>query len=192
MIRQQVQFAVLTGGMSSRFGGNKLDHIVNGKTIFEQTLETIGGHSNLPILVIGKNPTSSQIPFEFHNDIYQGSGPLRGITTALDVAITEYVFIVAGDMPYIRSELIDYLISLIHSKKKVIICINNRFYEPLFAIYHTSIKPYFETCLTKGCFKISDALRNVDKLEISENQWKPYDTTGRSFHNINTPSDIKR
>jgi len=55
MQKNKVQFAVLTGGKSSRFGGNKLNHVFKGKTILQQTVEKINKRSDLPILIIGKH-----------------------------------------------------------------------------------------------------------------------------------------
>lgn len=190
MQKNEVQFAVLTGGNSSRFGGNKLNHVLNGKTILQQTVEKINKRSDLPILIIGKKNYADFSNFEFHKDMELGLGPLRGIYTALKYASAEYVFILAGDMPYIQSELINFLISHIKYEKDVIITINKGFYEPLFAIYKTSLILHFEKFLKKEQYKISAALNDLDKLEISENHWRKYDKNGVSFHNINTKSDL--
>jgi len=186
---KKIQFAVLTGGNSSRFGEDKLNYILNGKTILQQTIEKINKWSDLPILIIGKNSACIS-NVEFHKDIDLGIGPLRGIYTALKYASAEYVFVLAGDMPYIQPELINFLISHIKYEKDVVIPINKGFYEPLFAIYKTSLIPHFEKFLKKGQYKISIALNDTDKLEISENHWKQYDKNGVSFHNINTKSDL--
>lgn len=189
MQNNEVQFAVLTGGNSSRFGGNKLNYVLHGKAILQQTVEKVNKRSDLPILIIGKNNTCVS-DVEFHKDIKLGLGPLRGIYTALKYASVEYVFILAGDMPYIRSELINFLISHIKYEKDVIIPINKGFYEPLFAIYKTSLIPHFERFLKKGQYKISTALHDLEKLEISENHWRKYDKNEVSFNNINTKSDL--
>ena len=189
MQKNKVQFAVLTGGKSSRFGGNKLNHVFKGKTILQQTVEKINKRSDLPILIIGKyNAYVSNV--EFHKDLKLGLGPLRGIYTALSYASAEYVFILAGDMPYIRSELINFLISHINHEKDVIIPIKKGFYEPLFAIYKTSLVPHFEKLLKNEQYKISVALNGLDILEISENNWRKYDKNGTSFRNINTKNDL--
>jgi molybdopterin-guanine dinucleotide biosynthesis protein A len=190
MIKNEIQFAVLTGGKSSRFGGNKLNHTINGKTILEYTLDTIGNCSNLPILLIGKKPKVSSPHYEFHKDINLGLGPLRGIYTALHFSSAEYVFIIAGDMPYIKKDLLDFILSFVHINKDAILCINKGFYEPLFAVYKKSVKQQFEICLKEERYKISDALKNIDKMEIAEKLWGPYDPFGTSFRNINTPGDI--
>ena len=189
MQNKKTQFAVLTGGKSSRFGENKLNHELDGKTILQQTVEKIDERSDLPILIIGNNnPCVSNV--EFHKDIELGIGPLRGIYTALTYASAEYVFILAGDMPYIKTDLINFLISHIIYEKDVIIPINKGFYEPLFAIYKKSLYCHFKKILKSEQYKISNALNDLDKLEISENQWKKYDKNGVSFHNINTKSDL--
>jgi len=189
MQKNEVQFAVLTGGKSSRFGSNKLNHVLKGKTILQQTVEKINKRSDLPILLIGKhNVYVSNV--EFHKDLKLGLGPLRGIYTALSYASAKYVFILAGDMPYIQSELINFLISHINHEKDVIIPIKKGFYEPLFAIYKTSLVTHFEKFLKKEQYKISVALNGLDILEISEKHWREYDNNGTSFHNINTKNDL--
>ena len=189
MQNKKVQFAVLTGGKSSRFGENKLNHKLEGKTILQQTVEKIDERSDLPILIIGNNnPCVSNV--DFHKDINLGIGPLRGIYTALKYVSAEYVFILAGDMPYIQKDLINFLISHIKYEKDVIVPINKGFYEPLFAIYKKSLHLHFEKFLMDKQYKISNALNDLDKLEISENQWRKYDKNGVSFHNINSKSDL--
>ena len=107
MIKNKIQFAVLTGGNSSRFCGNKLNHIFNGKTILQQTIENVKDYLDLPILMIGKKNNLPLSNIKFYEDIKIGSGPLRGIYTALTFASAEYVFIIAGDMPFIQSNLVD-------------------------------------------------------------------------------------
>ena len=190
MIKNKIQFAVLTGGNSSRFCGNKLNHIFNGKTILQQTIENVKDYLDLPILMIGKKNNLPLSNIKFYEDIKIGSGPLRGIYTALTFASAEYVFIIAGDMPFIQSNLVDFLISNISSKKDVIIPIYKGFYEPLFAIYHTSLTLHFETFLKNERYKISDALKNVNKKKLSEDLWRRYDSEGISFYNINYRIDL--
>lgn len=190
MLKNKIQFAILAGGKSSRFGGDKLDYLINGKTLLQQTIEKIKDCSDFPILIIGKNNKISMPNVELYNDIQLGSGPLRGIYTALNVASAEYLFIIAGDMPFIQPALTNYMSSFIRFKKHAILPLNKGFYEPLFAIYHKSLTHHFETYLKRERYKISESLENIDKIEISEDLWRQYDPHGLSFYNINTRNDL--
>ena len=121
------------------------------------------------------------------NDLDVGKGPIRGIYTALTKIDRKYIFIIGGDMPFIKRELVDAMIEQIPKANDydIIVPNNNGFYEPSFAIYNTRIKDALYQQISKGDNKISNLFYNLNVLKLEINFWERYDPKGKSFLNIN-------
>ncbi len=117
-------------------------------------------------------------------DRYVDLGPLGGISTALEQVQTEYVFLMACDMP-----LPDIgLIKRMHRKldqEQVLVCSHHGKLEPLFAFYHKSCLPVFKKQMEKGELKPRSAF-----LELHVKQYPLGDTEIKTIFNLNTLEDV--
>jgi molybdopterin-guanine dinucleotide biosynthesis protein A len=112
-------------------------------------------------------------------------GPLMGISAALQASINDTNFVIACDMPDIdisavkkmlrKSENFDAVIPVSHDSKL----------QPLFAVYKKSILPSIEDALSKGIYKIIDAIAdcNINYIQLSQ----PH-----RLYNLNTINDYER
>ncbi|KQU62281.1 hypothetical protein ASG67_04055 [Sphingomonas sp. Leaf339] len=98
--------AVLAGGQSSRFGTDKAQAILNGRTLVDHAIATLRRHCD-EVVVIGSQ--AGGLP-----DLPRpGLGPLGGIAAALDHAATHgfhCVLTVGCDMPHLPDGLIEALL----------------------------------------------------------------------------------
>jgi molybdenum cofactor guanylyltransferase len=98
---------ILTGGSGSRMGGIDKQLIeIEGQTIISRTLNVIRPLFT-EIIISGKEVDGlSDKNITFVSDRFPGRGPLAGIESALSASKAPYLFVFAGDMPWLSSELI--------------------------------------------------------------------------------------
>ena len=175
--------AILAGGKNSRFGGkNKSIHHFQGKPIIAHQLDTL-----LPVFFNISIITNTPGDFDFIRDVSKFSdlihdkGPLGGIYTALHVMNTDYIFVLAGDMPFIHPGIIRELIDFANQYEfDAIIPVNEKGREPLHAIYHRRLESSLGLYLNR-----SHRLSVQSFLKDKNVHYFPVDQT-EPFINVNT------
>ena len=123
--------------------------------------------------------------------------PMIGLYSAFkELNKLEYkkLFAISCDMPFIKTEVIKFMISNSNKFDYIIPQWNNGYIEPLFAIY--PIKEVLERtiyCLKYKKFKLAnliDKSSNIQFISI-ENEVKKYDNELLTFININKNEDLK-
>jgi len=190
-MKKNISGVILAGGAGKRFNGSiKPKIIVEGKTIISRILESFDGLFDEIIIV-------TNTPDEFYGfssckitgDQFVDRGPLGGIHAALKMTVSEAIFVVAGDMPYLRKDLILRQIeSFEKGNCQVLIPKINNFIEPLHGIYSKSILNRLEEYLLNNSdnaiYKFI-SLTDVGYMEIGDSE-----DSSKAFTNINYPSDI--
>ncbi len=103
---------VLAGGQSSRFGSNKALALLEGESLIGRACRVLSGLFDEVIIITNRPEEYSFLPFKKFQDIYPGFGPMSGIHSALNHAITEAVFTTACDMPLLDERLIRFMVGL--------------------------------------------------------------------------------
>jgi molybdopterin-guanine dinucleotide biosynthesis protein A len=99
--------------------------------------------------------------------------------------------VVACDIPFIRREVIEYLVGKIDHHDVVIPHLSDGFH-PLHAIYSRRCLPFIEKLIAKNDLKIINFFKKVRVREVKEKELSQVDPDFRSFVNINTPEDVRR
>ena len=118
---------VLTGGTSRRFGSDKSEALINGRTVLEYMTE---GLDNLIVVGPKKN-----IDAVYVREEPAGAGPVAAIGAGLKVVDTELVSIFATDMPFAPRVLPQLLKSLINDAALPID--SDGYLQPLAGLYRT-------------------------------------------------------
>jgi molybdopterin-guanine dinucleotide biosynthesis protein A len=89
---------ILTGGTSNRFGSDKSEAIFEGKALIDFLLSSIP--AGVAVVIVG--PDRDEFPSEILmiQEVPPGGGPVAGIAAGLSLIETEYVAVLATDMPY--------------------------------------------------------------------------------------------
>ena len=109
-----VEAYILIGGRSSRFGSDKALAEIGGKTLAERARDilrqSIPDH---PISFVGDpeqfGAEAVRIDVPIISDRIAGRGPLGGLHTALENAKSEWIFLLACDLPMMTSEFLSRL-----------------------------------------------------------------------------------
>jgi molybdopterin-guanine dinucleotide biosynthesis protein A len=184
--------AVLAGGRARRFGGDKLLFRVNGKPLILHTLEALKRTESIDEVVLVVSPDNA-VRFESlgHRVVVDDLlvGPMSGVYTALRLGDA---FVVAGDMPLLVPEFVDFLISRFRERGKIA-CVprwNNGYLEPLHAAYSRSFMEILDEKIRTGNYALNRAIREAAPcyvpVESLPEEWRG------SFFNVNTKEDLKR
>jgi hypothetical protein len=95
------------------------------------------------------------------------------------------------DVPFLNLSLIAYLVSQISDCDVAVPYWEDRF-QPLHAVYRTSVLPLLKEQLNRGELRPVYLFDKVRTVKIGEDKIRRYDPEGLSFFNMNTPEDYER
>ena len=191
---QEATGVILAGGRSRRFGSPKALAPWNDKCLVETVLEIL--NPLFPsILTLVKNPEDYaflQSPrVKVMPDLFEEVHPLGGIYSALDRAGSEWIFVCACDMPFVRPELIRALWRARSGCQAVVpVWEGNR--QPLCAFYSQSAKKEIGRAIESKDFAVRSALDSLSVHFLEEDSVRVADPEGRSFNDIDTREDYER
>jgi molybdopterin-guanine dinucleotide biosynthesis protein A len=182
--------AVLSGGENRRFPFTKGFIELNGKRIIESTVETLKQITKKVVISTNEPESYFYLGVPLTGDIIKHAGPMGGIHSVLVGTDEHEVFVIACDMPFIKPELINYIIS--RKAKDATVPVFNKRPEPLLAVYTKNIIKLMEDMISKRQLALTDMLKEIDVQYIREEEVRRIDPEGRSFININTLEDFER
>ncbi|WP_258084820.1 molybdenum cofactor guanylyltransferase MobA [Thermococcus thermotolerans] len=184
--------AVLAGGRGRRFGGDKLLFRVNGAPLIQHALERLSLAEGIDEVVVVASPENARALEELGYRVVVDRmllGPISGVYTALGLGDA---FIVAGDMPLIVPEFVDYIIARFERSGRRI-CVprwENGYLEPLHAVYPAEFQSVLEQRIEDGDYALNRAIRSTDAcylgLESVPEEWI------LSLFNVNRKEDLKK
>jgi len=126
---------VLSGGTSRRFGRDKSQAKIAGKSLIALILGSIP--LDFKIVIVGENPKieSSQYQCVYEDPI--GGGPLAGFKAGLDASASELVALIATDMPFAIGLVLNLINSMKANDDAVMYVDAKGFNQPLAAVYRS-------------------------------------------------------
>ena len=184
---------ILSGGKSNRIGTNKSFLVIDSKLLIQRLIELLD--SIFPEVVISSNEPElyEYLGKKIIKDIFPGRGPLSGIHSALSFTNSARNFIISCDMPFISSELINYLINSNSDADALLPKADGRI-QPLCGIYSKSVLLEAENLIIESGNSQSNLKGSVYEL-LNKVKTGFVDVDRFSFYhqnlflNINTPQD---
>ena len=184
----------LAGGRASRMGRDKAALLLDGRPLVARVVERlrqalasvmVAGPSDLAML----QPGAPIIP-----DIRPGIGPLGGLATALDAADTEWLFLVACDMPFIQPALVRHMatLALASPDADAVALRAPGGLEPLHAAYRRDIAPVVAQALSAAHPSMRGLLDRLRVREVAPEDVARFDPQHLSTFNANTPDEWRR
>jgi molybdenum cofactor guanylyltransferase len=173
---------VLAGGRGLRLGGipKGLIRLVSGQTVVEQLLSLAEGAA----LVSTNDPQAyERLDAPLVADIFPDKGAPGGVVTGLAVAHTEWVTVVACDMPFVNAAMLALLHQRRHPQVDAVCFTRAGQLEPLVGVYRRALCFDWAARLD-GNPSMRELLEcsRLDTLEAPE----PLRLT-----NLNSPSDFR-
>jgi molybdopterin-guanine dinucleotide biosynthesis protein A len=184
---QNIDAVILVGGENRRFNGEQKSlALLNGKSLLDHQLEVLQPLFPNVILVTNKPKEFDRYKHvKITSDIITAKGPLGGIHAGLSNTEKKYIFVFAGDMPFITKEIILQQIQFtFNTPYEAIIPKTSKGIEPLHGIYSRKIIRKLQLLLRKP---------NVPPVReifdgINTFYWNR--TYNQSFININTQDEL--
>jgi len=179
---------ILAGGKSKRKGSDKAAIKLQGKPLLAHVLEKMEPlFSGLLISVHTLRPGLKHTQII---DDSTGRGPMVGIKRALEEAKTDWVFVIACDMPFVSTPLIQELANKRESHDAVVSHVHDR-PQPLFGFYATTCLPMMETQIQLRQRSMMRLLDKLDTCLVSELEVKKIDPSLKSFISLDTVEQVK-
>ena len=191
---------ILAGGRSRRMGFKEKALLpIGDKTILEHVINSLNGV--VDEIIISMRDTPQQ---ELLNDYTQGHdvvldklqdvGPLSGILEGAKAAKGKYVFVVACDMPYINTDVVELLFKRAEGNNAAIPVWENENLEPMHAVYRTEpMAIETEKAIQRNKkFVLAPVFKMQDLVFVKIDEIREFDPDLRTFININTPDDVEK
>ena len=186
---------VLAGGKGSRIGCNKSFLKIGDCYLIERVIDRLSQLTSTVLVVTNKDQYDLMKNYRLRADVladlYPDRGPLGGIYTGLLSSQNTYCLTVACDMPFINSDLMNYLTDKAAGHDAVVPKIGGRI-EPLHAIYSKNCLPKIDCVLQAGILHISHLFSLINTGYVTEYEINMFDPDHLSFFNINTESDLMK
>jgi molybdopterin-guanine dinucleotide biosynthesis protein A len=186
---------VLAGGLARRMGGgDKCLKRVGGKAILDHVIERLKPQIG-PIVL---NANGDPARFAAHRlpvaaDVVPGfAGPLAGVLTGMEWAAANapgcgWIVTVAGDAPFVPSELVARLVAAIESQKAEMACVtSNGRDNPVTGLWPVRLASDLRRAVVEDGIHKVDAWTARYRLARAEFSAEPFDP----FFNVNTPDDL--
>ncbi len=182
---------ILSGGKSLRMGKDKAFIKVEGIPIIERITDLFRKLFEETIIVTNRRETYLHLKATIYEDLLPNSGALGGLYTGLFYSLFPYSFIVACDMPYLNTEVINYLTGKMEGYDVVVPKTEDGF-QPLHAIYSKNCINPIERVLQERKTRIIDIYPFVRVKIVEAKEIVAVDPDMESFININTPEELIR
>ena len=191
----KISGVALAGGMSRRLGRNKAVEEIGGERLIERVINRLSQVASETVVVVAEESRAEGLDLpngvRTAADIYPGHGSLGGIFTGLSAAQGDYGIIVACDMPFLNTGLLQFMVDLAPDFDVVVPRLEGR-PEPLHAIYSKSCLEPIESRLKRQDLKIALFFDEVRVAYVDEDDIDLFDPDRLSFFNVNTQEDLDK
>ena len=186
--KNEVSVGILSGGKSSRMGGNDKGLIdFYGKSVLSRIINLATNFSSDVFVVANNNLDKySQIhPYVYTDILADFQGPLSGIYTAISKCKNKKLIILPCDGPFINDAYFKVMTSYKGSENIQVVKTGDRL-QPVYARIDSSLLKNLENFLQSGERKIDKWYNSCGFDEIC------FDKNVEMFLNINSNDDIKK
>lgn len=178
-----ITLAIIAGGRATRLGGRVKPLLRVGPSSILERLNGLLPTSDR--LLVTNDPR----PFDEHwrgplvGDVEPGFGAPGGVVTALLEARTPWVFVVAGDMPFVSMKEVEALRPSSQETALVVVATRDGELEPLCAMYRASLGALWRGRLVENP-SLRALVRGVPHRQV--------DVDPASVESINTADELRR
>lgn len=179
--------AVLAGGKSSRFGRNKLEEPIDGIPMLARVIRSVRPHVS-EVWLVGSHGPSGLIADKIVADVPEFPGPLGGVVAALKKEPAESLFFLAGDLPFLTREGLDWFFQAADPTRLSIPVTSDGYLQVLHSLCPVAVASKLIAKLDQSDIRSLDYFfRLVDPLVIPVP-----DRFSGHFFNLNTPEDLPK
>ena len=199
--------SIQAGGQSTRMGDDKALKPFLGRPLIQRLIDRLAPIAD-EIMVTTNRPEDysflntsirpfghSVQRFRLVSDLKPGRGALGGLYTAIASAANPVVAVVACDMPFASTSLIETASRLLVEEEEVDIVIakSEEGYEPLHAVYRReTCLPAIASAIDADQWKVTAWFPRVNVRVLTHEEIQQADPLGLAFWNVNTQEEFAR
>ncbi len=194
---REIEGFILAGGASSRMGTDKSALRLGGKTFVERAARALSAIEPKNLYLIGNNqknsPDLTALP-----DVFAEKKDVRGSIVGLHAALfytrTDWLAVLACDLPFASGELLKRLVLLGENENfdAVVPLQADKKIQPLCALYRKdSCLPLIEKMISGENWSLQNLLRQLKTRLVTPVEWHDLPNAGNFFFNVNTPEDFQ-
>ena len=185
---------VQAGGASSRMGEDKALKPFLGRPLIQRVIDRLRPVADELIVTTNRPEGYSFLHTRLVSDLIPDRGALGGLYTAIASATHALVAVVACDMPFASTKLIEGMSRLmVQQEADVVIAKSEGGYEPLHAVYRReTCLPAIESAINADLWKVIAWFPQVKVHVLAGEELKTLDPDGLAFWNVNTPEEFAK
>ena len=189
VILMNISAVLLAGGESRRMGKDKATLLFRGRPLWKIQFDLLRTLQPEEIFISARvDPPWRPSNVQFVSDEPPSRGPLSGLSATLARISTDYLLVLAVDMPLMSEDYLRLICNLIESDRGVLPMIGDRA-EPLAAIYPKGVGIDFITALSGSEFSLQSLTKKLveaGKLSLVN----VLEEERKFFRNLNDLSDL--
>jgi molybdopterin-guanine dinucleotide biosynthesis protein A len=185
---------VLTGGAGTRMGGDKASIVFRGQTLaarsgkilepLVKTVTFVGGETVAGIPTISDvHPAKKEL----------GPASIFGLHSAAYHSHSEWIAVLACDLPFITTDFFRLLISKADETSEAVVPVQpDGRLQPLAALYRTgACLAAIEQMLAEGNRRLQELFERLDTRRVLPAEYEHLPGSRLFFTNVNTPQDLE-
>ncbi|MCL9814056.1 molybdenum cofactor guanylyltransferase [Natranaeroarchaeum aerophilus] len=190
---------ILAGGRSTRFDDrDKAVADLAGTPMIRRVADAVDEAVDAVVIncrtdqraAIESAMTGSRTPVRYAEDERPDEGPVAGMLTGLRAVDTEYAFVVACDMPFVQTLLIEYLFERAAGHDAAVPRLDDGWFQTTQAVYRAAaMADACEATLDANERKVTAALDRIEYVTVGEAAIREHASL-RTFENINTREEL--
>jgi molybdenum cofactor guanylyltransferase len=195
MTEQAVSAAILAGGRARRMQGLEKSALdIGGRSILARQITVLQALTPELLIVANDAARFEASGLRIVPDEVPDAGPLGGLYTALRATATPYLALIACDMPFLRLEFLQHLVTRLQADPEAEIAVPRTAdsYHPLSAVYARSLLPRIAERLARRELEMAGLIRDAHRIEIGPDELARFDPDALMLCNVNTPHDYRQ
>jgi len=181
---------ILAGGESKRMGQDKAQVMLAGATLLQRAVDILTPLFADVVMSVREPIADCGLPQ--YCDVGDGHGPLIGVSTALQQVKTDWVFVMAVDMPFVSRDLIVALADKRGGRgRQAVVPFVNGYLQPLLAYYAQSCLPVMQQKRADGERSLRRVIECLDRIIVKECDLKVLDEKVISFLDLDSQKELK-
>lgn len=184
---------ILAGGESRRMGRDKLPLKVGAASLLDRVYAVLSSRCE-EVFVAGEGGDVPAGARRIPDLRPERQGPLAGIEAGLLATNHRAVFAAAGDMPFLTSGLVGYLLGLLQPGVPAAVPVTGEGSHPLCAAYDArEALPMISAALDRGARSVRTLLEGLPRVHyVEEGELRRFGDPDLLLLNVNSPKDLAR
>lgn len=174
---------ILAGGRSRRFGTDKALARLDGLPLVAHVHAALAPLCTEVLIATGPTARAYPVPARIVLDTVADGGPLAGLLAGLDAMATDWLLVVAADLPFVTSDELRSLVAGAGPSVDAVVAVDARGgRQPVCALYHRRVAAPARRQAARGQMALRPWLRTVEVREVA--------LSAAALRNVNRPEDL--